>query len=346
MSALRRLTAPALAAGALAAFTVGGTVPAGATPRQPVAAPAHPAAVAHPTAARGDRPALVGHGASLYPEGVAWDPTRRAFLVGSARHGTVSVLRPDGTTRVLVDDPVLVSSFGIAVDARRGRLLVTFADIGVGERSGPATARTQSGLGIYDLATGRPRHRVDLSLGAGPHAANDVAVDPAGNAYVTDTVGGIVFRVSPHGTVTAAVPDPRFATTGFSVNGIVWHPHGYLLTVKYDTGELFKISADGRVDAVRLPEPLVGGDGLALRPDGALISVTNGLGGTGTDAVRVLRPVGEWRAARITRLVSPWPDTRPTTVALAGRAAFVLAGHLDALLVGNTDVNTFTLRRL
>jgi sugar lactone lactonase YvrE len=325
----------ALTAAALAGLTVaGGTVTAGATPSRPAAA-----------AAGENHPALVGHGASLYPEGVAWDPTRRAFLVGSARHGTVSVLRPDGTTRVLVSDPVLVSSFGIAVDTRRGRLLVTFGDIGVGERSGPATARIQSGLGIYDLATGRLRHRVDLSLGAGPHAANDVAVDPAGNAYVTDTVGGAVFRVGPQGTVTAAVRDPRFATTGFSVNGIVWHPHGYLLTVKYDTGELFKISAGGRVDAVRLHEPLVGGDGLALRRDGSLVSVTNGLGGSGTDAVRVLRPVGEWQAARVTRLVSPWPDSRPTTVALVGPAAFVLTGHLDALLAGDTGLDSFTLRR-
>ncbi|HVQ96345.1 MAG TPA: SMP-30/gluconolactonase/LRE family protein [Mycobacteriales bacterium] len=342
MSTLRRLMAPALAAAALAALTATTVIsaPAGAAAR-----PAHPAP-AHPAPARQREPELVGHGGTLYPEGVAWDPTRRAFLVGSARHGTVSVLRPDGTTRTLVRDPVLVSSFGIAVDARRGRLLVTFGDIGVGEKSGPATAQTQSGLGIYDLASGRLRQRVDLSLGAGPHAANDVAVDPHGNAYVTDTLGGAVFRISPAGAVTATIRDPRFATSSFSVNGIVWHPHGYLLTVKYDTGELFKISASGRVDTVRLAGPLVGGDGLALRPDGALVSVTNALGGAGVDAVRVLRPVGEWRSARVTRQVSPWPDSRPTTVALVGGTAFVLTGHLDALLAGDTGVDTFTLRRL
>jgi sugar lactone lactonase YvrE len=335
--------APALAAAALAALTVT-TATAGAAARPAAAVPAHPGS-AHPAPAPQREPELLGHGGTLYPEGVAWDPTRRAFLVGSARHGTVSVLRPDGNTRTLVRDPVLVSSFGIAVDARRGRLLVTFGDIGVGEKSGPATARTQSGLGIYDLATGRLRQRVHLSLGAGPHAANDVAVDPHGNAYVTDTVGGAVFRISPAGTVTAAIRDPRFATSSFSVNGIVWHPHGYLLTVKYDTGELFKINASGRVDAVRLTEPLVGGDGLALRPDGALVSVTNALGGAGVDAVRVLCPVGEWRSARVTRQVSPWPDSRPTTVALVGNTAFVLAGHLDALLAGDTGLDTFTLRR-
>jgi hypothetical protein len=59
----------------------------------------------------------------------------------------------------------------------------------------------------------------------------------------------------------------------------------------------------------------------------------------------VLRPVGEWRAARVTRLVSPWPDTRPTTVALVGGTAFVLAGRLDVLLAGDIGINTFTLRR-
>jgi DNA-binding beta-propeller fold protein YncE len=105
------------------------------------------------TTATAAGPVIRGTGDSLYPEGVAWDPTRRAFLVGSARHGTVSVLRPDGAVSTLVSDERMVSTFGLAVDAARGRLLVTYSDLGVGERSTPRTTGQLSGLGIFDLAT-------------------------------------------------------------------------------------------------------------------------------------------------------------------------------------------------
>jgi sugar lactone lactonase YvrE len=159
---------------------------------------------------------------ALFPEGVAWDPTRHAFLVGSARNGTVSVVRPGGEIRPLVDDPGVVSTFGLAVDARRGRVLVTYADIGTGERSSPETQQHQSGLLVADLATGRVLRRIDLALGDGPHAANDVTVDPRGTAWVTDTAGDAVFRVDPgRGAVLGAVRDPRFASEALRVKGIV-----------------------------------------------------------------------------------------------------------------------------
>ncbi|WP_250010014.1 SMP-30/gluconolactonase/LRE family protein, partial [Actinoplanes sp. M2I2] len=139
---------------------------------------------------------------SLYPEGVAWDQTRNTFLVSSSRHGTVSVVRPDNTVRTLIDDRRAIASYGLTVDAARNRLLVTYADIGTAVRSTPATTGQQSALGIYDLRTGKPLHLVDLALGTGPHAANDVAVDRNGNAYVTDTFGGTVFKIDTAGKVT------------------------------------------------------------------------------------------------------------------------------------------------
>lgn len=55
---------------------------------------------------------------------------------------------------------------------------------------------------------------------------------------------------------------PGFGMNGFGMNGIVWHPRGFLLSVRYDTGTLFRIELrDARVSEVRLDEPLVGGDG-------------------------------------------------------------------------------------
>src|SRR6266516_4476896 len=79
-------------------------------------------------------PVIEASAPTLHPEGVAWDPTRRAFLVSSVRHGTVSLVRTDGSVRTLASDPVMVSTFGVHVDAARHRFLVAYGDIGFGER--------------------------------------------------------------------------------------------------------------------------------------------------------------------------------------------------------------------
>jgi len=102
-------------------------------------------------------PVIRGTAPALHPEGFAWDPTRGAFLVGSVKHGTVSVVRPDGSTRTLVSDPHLDSTFGVHVDVRRGRFLVAYADLGLGDRTGGA-----SGIGIFDLRTGRTLRLIDF----------------------------------------------------------------------------------------------------------------------------------------------------------------------------------------
>jgi sugar lactone lactonase YvrE len=209
--------------------------------------------------------------ASLYPEGVAWDPSRQAFLVSSIGQGTVSVVWPDGTVRPLIAHPRMVSTFGVHVDAPRGRVLVTYADMGMAQRSTPATTFSSSGVGIFDLATGRLLHLVELDIGPGKHAANDLAIDADGAAYVTDPASNTIYRVTPDGRGSALVTDARLASPSIGMNGIVWNPRGFLLTVRYDTGTLLRIPVHHphQIDEVALTHPLVGGDGLALRPDGA-----------------------------------------------------------------------------
>lgn len=316
---------------ALVTATPAGTLAASATPRTDLGLT---------TGDRARLPVAITYRApAQYPEGVAWDPTRRAFLVSSARYGTVSIVHPDGTVQPLVTDHGLVTTLGVKVDATRGRLLVAFA-------SNAAPSNTVSGLGIFDLATGRPIHLVNLKLGTGPQAANDLALDPQGNAYVTDTFGDVIYRVNPRGQVTGKITDPRFASDGFGVNGIVWHPRGFLLTARYDTGQLFRVSpSGGGVDEVTLDRSLPGADGLALRPDGQLIVVTNNLGGHSADAARILRQSHNWRRARHVS-VTAWPDPVPTTVALTPSGAYVVSSRLDRLLAGDLSVEKFTLRRI
>ncbi|MFL6076772.1 MAG: SMP-30/gluconolactonase/LRE family protein [Mycobacteriales bacterium] len=307
------------------------------------------ASAAHRPAGSGrPAPVIEASAPSLHPEGVAWDPTRRAFLVSSVRHGTVSVVRTDGSVRTLASDPVMVSTFGVHVDAARHRFLVAYGDIGHGERSGPDTLDKVSGVGIFDLATGRPLHLVDLAIGPGNHAANDLTVDRWGNAYVTDPASDTVYRIDTAGHASVLVSDPRLASPSIGLNGIVWDPAGFLLIVRYSDGTLFRVPLrdPAAFTPVQLERPLVGGDGMALRPDGDLVVVTNSLGSPGPDAVTVLRSRGgAWQAAHVVSRVEPWPGTSPTTVAVTPYGDYAVSGRLELLLTGTTS-DQFTLRRV
>ncbi|WP_158887429.1 SMP-30/gluconolactonase/LRE family protein [Amycolatopsis anabasis] len=306
------------------------------------------AAAGVPARAAGWPAVIRGCAPALHPEGIAWDPTRRTFLVGSVRHGTISVVRPDGSVRTLVDDGVLVSTLAVHVDAARGRVLTAYQDPGFGARTSEATKYRQSGIGVFDLATGALRHRVDLSAGRAGHGADDLVVDAAGNAYVTDIATGEIHRADPAGrpSVLLARPD-LLGKDGVGPNGIVWHPAGFLLVVRYDTGALFRVPthAPERIRPVRLDEPIVGGDGLALRPDGGLVVVRNRMAATVTPHVSVLRSPDGWATARTVSRSGPWPDADPTTAAVTPHGTYVLEGRLGDLFSGKLS-DTFTLRRL
>lgn len=273
----------------------------------------------------------------LHPEGVAWDPTRHAFLVGSLVHGTVSVVRPNGQVTTLAAVPRLgqqvVSTVGLKADPRRGRVLATY-------QHPFDTDEVRSGLGIFDLATGRVLHLVDLVIGPGGHKANDVAFDRAGNAYVSDATSDTIYRVDVDGHASVFAKDPRLGGNGN--NGVAWHPDGYLLVGHYSQGRLFRVRHN-KVDDVAVP-PLVGADGIALRPDGSLLVVTNGLASSGRNAVAVVRSHDGWRSARVVR-EKAWPTKSPTTVTLTPFGAYVVSGNLDKLLAGEL-VDDFRFDRL
>ncbi len=297
-------------------------------------------------AGHGYPPVVNGHAFALHPEGITFDPSRHAFLVGSLRHGTVSIVAPNGSATTLAADPRIPSIAGVHVDPARSRILAAYGDLGLADNSEPDPAKRRAGLAIFDLRTGAIRHLVDLAVGAG-HLANDVAIDRAGNAYVTDSASDVIYRVDQAGRESVFVQDTRFATTSFGINGIVWHPDGYLLVGKYDNGKLFKVSTRGRpvVTEVGLAQPLPGADGLALRRDGSLIAVTNDAGAPGaTDALTVLRSGDGWRSARETRR-DVWPVNDPSTVAISPLGTYAVSGEITTWLGGSTS-DTFTLRRL
>lgn len=309
-----------------------------------------------PTADRCPLPrTLTVNAPGLYPEGVAWDPRRKAFLVGSTAQGTISVVRADGSLTPLVAPFAQVSVIGIQVDTAHGSVQAAYSDyffrrMGMVDTSLPPV----NGVGIFDLTTGAVRRLVPISTGESEPRTNDVTSDRHGDIYVTDTEADTITRVSRAGEVLQVIRDERFTAAGTGPNGIVAHPAGFLLMGKYDGGRLFRIdrprSARWTVREVRLDRPLASIDGLALRRDGALIAVVNDLslpgGSAGRDAVVVLRSTDGWRSAHTLR-DQTWPLADPTTVAVTPYGDYVISGGLREILAGvpSSTPGQFQLRR-
>jgi hypothetical protein len=214
------------------------------------------------------------------PEGIEFDTTRRRILTGSLVDGTIYEIGTDGTLSPFVVDAELVSSVGIEADEPRDRLLVANSDRSVFGGTGPGIAK----LGVYRLSTGARLAMVDLGSVAEPDEdsivfANDVTVDGAGNAYLTDTWLNLVYRVDPD--YNASVLYRFEPTTGLGLNGIVHHEAGFLIVVAIGgQGLLWKIPVDNPEAArpIDLSQPAIGADGLVWSMDGRLVVVSNSTG--------------------------------------------------------------------
>ncbi|KAF9689899.1 hypothetical protein SADUNF_Sadunf01G0140300 [Salix dunnii] len=225
---------------------------------------------------------------NLYPEGLAYDPSARHFIVGSLHHRTLHSVSDAGVIETIISDPSLppnTTILGLAVDKFNNRLLAAI-------HSNPPLP-TFNALAAYDL---RSRQRLFLSLLSSTPSddnlrpvANAVTVDFKGNAYVTNSLGypegNFIWKVNPEGEASIFSRSPLY--TQFPVdrdaphsycglNGIAYASKGYLLVVQSNTGKLFKVDAhDGTAQNVLLSEDLPLADGIAIRGDGVVLVVSH-----------------------------------------------------------------------
>jgi DNA-binding beta-propeller fold protein YncE len=232
------------------------------------AALAAPRLLAPGAAAAADRSVWLPSGFA-YPNGVAVAPDGTIF-VGSVSSGRILAIGPDGAARVAAEETAdRFSGTALRLDAARGLLWVASPDFLGGGARGHRLAVVEAATGVTAWSAAPP----DSGF------VNDIALDGAGGAVVTDSLGRRLFHVAapgaPFRTVAAGLGDPsrRLGPAGVAVDG-----DGSLVVGLFDDGRLLRIDPrDGSAREIAVADALERPDGLAFAPDGRLLLVDAGL---------------------------------------------------------------------
>jgi sugar lactone lactonase YvrE len=276
-------------------------------------------------------------GAAVFPEGVATVRGSTTFFVSSNGDGTVfrgSLDRPAAEAFLPAGQDGRTTATGLEVDPARGRLFTAGAATGL--------------LFVNRLDDGGLVKRFETGTGG---FLNDVAVTPQGDAYVTDSLRPVLWKVSPSdlggpgggsATLTPFLDlNGRIPyTSGFNLNGIVSARDGrYLLSVQSNSGKLWRIApGTGEAREVDLGgATLVNGDGLEIR--GRTLYVVRNQDGL---VVR-LHLSRDLLHARVTRTTTDPTFQFPTSAALLRGRLMVVNSQFDKRTAGQPPVLPFTV---
>ena len=206
------------------------------------------------------------------PEGVAFDSIKREFYATSLQGGSITRIEAEGTESLFREADNQVELVGTKVDEDNRLLWVCASNVeGMGDQ-----------VWVYDLDSGDLE--TDFSLGAisTNGSCNDLVLDDAGIAYVTDPVNPNIYRLdATSGEGQVFITDQRFADVtgrGLGLNGIAITPDGGSLIVgKFVPPGLFQVNFSNATSVTpvslsgdNLPTP----DGLAFL-NGDLYTVSN-----------------------------------------------------------------------
>ena len=247
-----------------------------------------------------------------YPEGIAYSSQLAKFLVTSIPLGKIGTVDTGGRYEDLLTDPGFIAGIGMKV--ADGRVFVCNSDQGRSVKSTPATTRQTAELLVFNLSTRQLERRTDLDAlipAAEPNFANDVTIAPDGTAYVTDSFSPVIYKVTAAGAASVLVRDDlRFASPTFGLNGIAYHPNGYLIVANTGQGKLYKVDLQ---NGNAISE--VGGTG-SLPGDGLTFLNNDLYVVTGGNRVAQVRSTDNWQTASILKYDATGYTGATTSVAV------------------------------
>lgn len=257
----------------------------------------------------------------LAPESVAYDPGARTFYFGSLRKGKVVRCSPGGACEDFLTG--MGAILGLKVRGRNLWLL---------NNSDP-----ESAVMLYDLKTRRLVGKHTVGTG---HLLNDLVISPAGEAFITDTRVGAVWRLAPGARELEMLPG-RFEFA----NGIA---------ISSDATRLYVSTFPDGVTVFDLPthtaSALQRPDGLCLANvdglyfyRGTLIAIQNGI--MAPRVIRIVLARDEKAAVRFDVLERGNPlFDGVTTGVVVGRSFYYMANIQDDRATDFKPISILTLR--
>lgn len=287
----------------------------------------------------------------LYPEGIDYDTKNNRFVVGSFYNGKIYTASiKDGSLTTFINNPQFTAITGVFTDEDRNRLIVLSGDAGASLNSGAggSTAGSKALVGVYELSTGTLIKQIDLKPlnPSGGDFPNDLTIDNSGNIYITNSFSPIVYKIDVNYTASIFANNSLFqpATGTFGLNGIVFHPSGYLIVAKTNDSKLFKIPLNNpttvtEITGVNIPTP----DGLEWsKTTNQLIVIENGLG---DGKAHKISSTDNWQTASKISEILIGKNEFPTTCTLAPNGnIYILHSWLGKLLSGDRSQANYSIK--
>jgi DNA-binding beta-propeller fold protein YncE len=200
----------------------------------------------------------------LVTEGLAADPETGALYIGSLNRHAILRIRPDGTWEDFIrpNQDGLAEPLGLTVDAATRTLWAC------------SNSNASRAVFQFDLRTARLVHAWKLPGNTEGHFLNDLALSPQGEAWVTDSRAGKLYRAAKGAAELAEVPAGRQFE---GANGIAFAPGGKRLYIScFPDGIVIFDPATRAARPIRRPAnvTLAMIDGLYCR-NGKLFTVQN-----------------------------------------------------------------------
>jgi len=254
---------------------------------------------------------IMVNGVAQNPEGIEYDKNDHTFLLSSLNAAPIIKVNTDGTFKAFTSgEKFPLSSAGLQIDYKHNRLLVAgFNGMELMDKK-PET-KGISFLRVYNLKTGVLEKDINLSHLA-PHAsayfANDIAVDDAGNAYISDWYAKVIYKVDLSGKATLFWRNETVISGG--PNGLDCNSDGFLLVSLlnvnakglYSDYGLIKIPLEkpSSVQVVTISDSKFSGfDGMVINEKGNVIGVSNNQKTPGGNTLLELSTQDNWKSAKV-----------------------------------------------
>jgi hypothetical protein len=220
---------------------------------------------------------LVLPDSTLVIEDVARDPRTKTWYLSSVHQRRILSIGGDGTVRDLVPPAGggLLTPFAIALDTARNMLWVTSAGTPEGQGM-PKEDLGRTGVLGFEIPSGRLTQRYELPKDSTARALADIALMDDGDLVVSDSRGGGIYLLRPHGAGLSLLIAPGTFPSPQAPAGVPGTP--IVLVADYIRGVARVDRRTGAVSWLRHPVDLAlnGVDGMRLSGH-TLIAVQNGV---------------------------------------------------------------------